>query len=213
MPIVPIPATTGITPCFMLKPAEYLAALGDIVITTEDDLLIDDFLGGNYASYNDLVAKHFRRVWAIAKRYTNTIEDATDVLQDGLLKAFYKIHLYSGKSSFSTWLHRLIQNNAHDLYAKRKNHDNHITIDDVLSQQKITKATSADPTESFTTGIMINSALFLLPMEQRNAVTLVDLLGFDTTHAAQELGVRPGTIKSRRSRARENLKTHLALNA
>lgn len=209
----PPPPGRVITPAFTTKPTEYLSKLGNTVITTPDDVLIQQFLAGDHYSFNDLVAKHYRRVWFIAKRYTDTLEEASDVLHDGLLKAYHKIHLFQGNSSFGTWLHRLVVNNAHDLYNKRRNHDTNVTIDNAEATPHIDRALSHDPTPDLNLSIAIRMALNGLSCDHRNAIMLVDFLDYDLDRAAEQLGVKEGTIKSRRARARQQLRTQLSEEA
>lgn len=205
----PPPEGRAMTPAFTTRPSDYLQYLGTVTVTTPDEELIADFLAGDYYAFNDLVAKHFRRVWFIARRYTDNIEDANDVLQDGLLKAFHKIHQFKGNSSFGTWLHRLIQNNAYDHYNKRKHHQDTVTINGDEPNLEIERVLSHDPTDDIDLSITMRDALDKLTPEHRNAIILVDFLGYDVDMAAGALGVKKGTIKSRRARAREHLRKHL----
>jgi RNA polymerase sigma-70 factor (ECF subfamily) len=59
-----------------------------------------------------LIERYQRRVLAVARRFTHVREDAEDIVQQSLQKAFVHLHKFEGKSSFSTWLTRIALNEA-----------------------------------------------------------------------------------------------------
>lgn len=198
--------STTRAPSFTLPPDQYFQAARNLKIETDDDILVEQFLGGDYSKFNDLVAKHYRRIWFLSRRYTDSYDDAYDVLQDCLLKAYRNIHLYNRESSFGTWLHRLVTNQAYDSFAKRKNTTHTVALDEQSLNPEVEKAMSHDPTEGLDISLTLREALNKLQPEQKAAIILVDFLGYDVPIAAAKLGVRPGTIKSRRARARVELR-------
>src|SRR5260370_7448572 len=66
----------------------------------------------NRQAFEILVERHARRIFFAARRMTRTREDAEDVVQQSLQKAFVHLHQFKGKSSFSTWLTRIAINEA-----------------------------------------------------------------------------------------------------
>src|SRR6266851_5248507 len=66
----------------------------------------------NRQAFEILVERHARRVFFTARRMTRTREDAEDVVQQSLQKAFVHLDQFEGKSSFSTWLTRIAINEA-----------------------------------------------------------------------------------------------------
>lgn len=193
-------------PSFTLPPDQYFQAVRNLKIETSDDVLVDQFLAGDYSKFNDLVAKHYRRIWFLSRRYTDNYDDAYDVLQDCLLKAYRNIHLYNRESSFGTWLHRLVTNQAFDSFAKRKNAASNLALDEQTLNPEVERALSHDPIDGLDISITLREALAKLHPDQKTAILLVDFLGYEIPIAAAKVGVRPGTIKSRRARARLELR-------
>lgn len=124
----PLPANS--VPPFTTNPVDYLRACRGVVVSRSDEELVAQFLEGDHQSFNEIVAKHFRRMWWVARRYTNTVDDAVDVFQEAMLKAFSTLHTFRGESSLSTWLHRVVVNTAHDSYLKRARHENMVALED-----------------------------------------------------------------------------------
>jgi RNA polymerase sigma-70 factor (ECF subfamily) len=75
---------------------------------------------GNNDAYRILVERHSRALFRLAFRMTGNEQDAEDIVQETLLKAFRQIHRYESRASFGTWLHRIAANCSLDLIRKRK---------------------------------------------------------------------------------------------
>lgn len=196
----------GRAPAFTLPPDQYANAVKNIQILEDDAELIRQFLDGDESKFNDLVAKYYRRIWFLARRYTDSYDDAVDVMQDCLLKAYRNLHRYEQQASFGTWLHRLVTNQAHDSYAKRKNEVGHLPLEESGLNQEVQKVLSHNPIDGLDISLTLREALSTLHEDQQNAIILVDFLGYDIPVAAEKLNVRPGTVKSRRARGREELR-------
>ncbi len=67
---------------------------------------------GDGQAFEILIERYQKRILAVARRFTRIREDAEDVVQQSLQKAFVHLHKFEGKSSFSTWLTRIAINEA-----------------------------------------------------------------------------------------------------
>jgi len=65
---------------------------------------------GDFEAFTQLVEKHQRRVFNLARRMTGNEHDAEDILQDTMLKAIDKLDQFRGDSSFGTWLYSIALN-------------------------------------------------------------------------------------------------------
>src|SRR5260370_16857953 len=74
----------------------------------------------NRQAFEVLGERHARRIFFAARRMTRTREDAEDVVQQSLQKAFVHLNQFEGKSSFSTWLTRIAINEALILLRKSR---------------------------------------------------------------------------------------------
>jgi RNA polymerase sigma-70 factor (ECF subfamily) len=139
-------------------------------------------------------------------------DDAADALQEAMISAFRRAADFRGDAAVTTWLHRIVVNACLDQLRRKAakptvHADDEETLD-ALSQRAT--GPTADPTSASDTALDVESALQVLPAEQRAALVLVDMLGYSVATAADVLGVAPGTVKSRCARGRARLLPHLA---
>src|ERR1700751_6011293 len=85
-----------------------------------DSMLVAATKNGEGQPYEVLVHRHETRVFAVAFRITRNREDAQDVVQQSFWKAFLHLDSFQGKSSFSTWLTRIVMNEALMLLRKSR---------------------------------------------------------------------------------------------
>lgn len=144
-----------------------------------------------------LFQRHSGHLWAVSLRICGDAADASDALQDGILRAMRASGGYQGRAAVSTWLHRIVANCAIDLVRRRHPQ---LSLDDLTDGpgQAVLRAPGSD----WDMPMDIEAALAALPVGQRLAVYLVDYEGWSIAEAASALGVAPGTVKSRCSRAR-----------
>ncbi|MFZ4484974.1 MAG: RNA polymerase sigma factor SigM [Candidatus Nanopelagicales bacterium] len=174
-----------------------------------DAELLSLHVGGDPLAFSVIVERHRDRLWAVALRTTGDPEDAADALQDALISAFKRASQFRGESAVTTWLHRIVVNASLDRLRRRAVRSTVPLPDDD------TKAGRAliDPTDLLgqrEDQIAIASALAALPVDQRDAILLVDVEGWSVEEAAAMLDCPPGTIKSRCSRGRAKLAVALA---
>jgi len=75
---------------------------------------------GDAQAFEELVLRHRQKVVAVAQRITNNREDAEDVAQESLHKAFLHLDAFQERSRFSTWLTRIAMNEAFMLLRRRR---------------------------------------------------------------------------------------------
>lgn len=169
-----------------------------------DRQLVADYLAGDSRAFTQIVRRHWQRMYFVARNYARNEHDAQDIVQDAFFKAARSLHTYRGDAKLSTWLHRMCINAAIDHQRRVVRASAPVSLDD-------TEAVSADankflaynPLENAERVIAMRQALSVLPTAQRKALWLIDVAGLSVESAATELGVKPGTVKSRRYRARE----------
>ena len=163
--------------------------------------LIDQYLAGDIDAFNELVAAHEDRVFAICLRMLRNREAALDATQDTFLTVFRKADRYKAQAAFSTWLYRVTVNTCYDQLRreKRKRADRLPETYDPADPQAM------DPFHAVEVRPDIETALQELSPEFRSAVVLVDLQGMSLEQASDTLDVPTGTIKSRLFRARKQL--------
>ena len=186
----------------------------DAVHELPDRELLTRHAQGDDQAFAVLVRRHRERLWAVAIRMMSDPEEASDALQDAFLSAFRAADRFRGESQVTTWLHRIVVNACHDRLRRRKVRPATPTEGetlDVLSNERLHRTGSTDDHASRTeTRLDIWAALDKLPLDQKFALTLVDMLGYRVEEAAEILDVASGTVKSRCARGRAKLLPSLA---
>lgn len=166
-----------------------------------DTQLAATYVAGNDKAFTTIVTRHERHMWWAARKYGHTDEDAHDILQEALLKASRNMHLYRAEAALGTWLHKLALNSGFD-WAKHRTRRELAVLDDTETTSAEDPRLAVDPLGYLDVAITIRDAMDQLHIDQRNAILLVDLGGYCIEDVATFEGVQPGTIKSRRARAK-----------
>lgn len=166
-----------------------------------DEQLLRSHIQGDTDAFGVLFERHQSHLWAVALRTMCNPDDAADALQDALVSAHQTASKFRFDSKVSSWLHRIVVNSCLDRLRRNK-----IRLSVPLPDHDVLPI--ADPSDQMTQvdlSLSINKALAQLPATQRAVVIAVDVEGYSVSDAAHLLGVPPGTIKSRASRARARL--------
>src|ERR687898_1542430 len=83
-------------------------------MTSTDEELVARSIGGDMESFNQLVVRWERPIYALAYRVIGREEDARDVCQETFLRAFRSINGFRGQAKFSSWLYRIALNLCRD---------------------------------------------------------------------------------------------------
>ena len=173
-----------------------------------DAQLVATYVAGDQSAFRTIITRHERHLKWAARKYGHNEDDAHDILQEALLKASRNMHLYRAEAALSTWLHKLVLNSGFDWAKHRSRRELSI-----LHETKTTPAEdprlAVDPLGYLDVALTIRQAMDQLHIDQRNALLLVDLGGYCIEDVAHYEGVKPGTIKSRRARAKAQLRTLL----
>jgi RNA polymerase sigma-70 factor, ECF subfamily len=170
----------------------------------------------NRQAFEILVERHARRIFFAARRMTPTREDAEDVVQQSLQKAFVHLHQFEGKSSFSTWLTRIAINEALILLRKRRGL-REMPMDDANANEEAAMAvkipdSSPDPEVSYSQREreqILSSTLNELPYGTRRAIQLRELDERSTEETARIMGISVGAVKARVFHGRRKLRDRL----
>lgn len=182
-------------------------------LSLQEASLIEQSKDGDIHSFEELISAHQKRIFNIAYRILGNLEDANDVTQEALIKAYKGIKNFNHKSSFSTWLYTIVNNACIDFI--RKNKKTNITYLDreyeteegsykvqVYSDEK----TPEELLEKKEVQKLVHEAINQLNYEHRRIIVLRDIKQFSYQEIAQILNCSEGTVKSRINRARNNLK-------
>jgi RNA polymerase sigma-70 factor, ECF subfamily len=175
---------------------------------------------GDVTAFNGLVLLYQRQLFNLCYRTLGNTEDAADATQDALLSAFRGLKTFNGAAAgLRAWLLRIAVNTCYDQLRRRQRHpaDSLDAVRDTDSEQESSvSARLADPGMSpeqhslnAETARQIQAAIDRLPPDQRLTVILCDVQGLSYDEVAQAMSVELGTVKSRLSRARAQLRVLL----
>ena len=180
-----------------------------------EEELITQLCNGEESSYIFLMRKYGRRLYAIAKRYTNSDEDTKDCVQQTYIKVFSNINKFEKRSSLWTWMRRIIINISIKT-VQSKHRGQEIPISDLLpdiDSDDIRTETNWQFKESVDVIIsrkesaeMVRNAIYSLPQDYRMVLLLRDIEGYTTEEVADILEISISASKTRLHRARSALK-------
>jgi len=171
----------------------------------DDNFYIKCILGGDSSAYAGLVAKHKNMVFSIALKILKNREDAEEVSQDSFLKAFEALGSFEKKSTFSTWLYRIVYNGS--ISKTRKKRFEFVGIDDRIitnySDDRIhAEVEQFDEVEQKK---LIDRALKKLPEQDNLLITLFYKAENSIEEIGNITGMTESNVKVRLHRIRKKL--------
>ena len=168
---------------------------------------------------NEFLEKHSALVYNLSLRLVGNVADAEDLAQDALLRALKALPGFRGDSSPSTWVYRITVNTWKNRVRSEKRRGFWKTVslnlfsgEDETEQEERFKSDEPAPDAGLETQekeVVVQKALLELDEESRAVVVLREIKGLSYHEIAQALDIPEGTVKSRLSRAREELKGKL----
>ena len=181
--------------------------------TQQESKWISAAKAGDESAFEALVRLYEKRVFALALRMCGDRENAAEAAQEAFLAAWQGLAFFRGESSFSTWLYRLTSNACVDLLRREGRHraaagpsldDDELNLDvpdPALSPQ--------DEAERQELREAIDRGLSVLSPEHRQVLILREMHQLSYDEIADVLSLDVGTVKSRISRARRQLRNFL----
>lgn len=174
--------------------------------------LVERAKNGSADAFELLVARYYAKVFRVACNITHNDYDAEDVLQNAFFKAFNKLPLFRGDSTFYTWLVSITTNEA--LMKIRGRRSREILFDDSreLGDPVVADEVGPNPEQSFSHGEVrhiLARAIDRLKPEQRMVFQLRHLEGLSVVETAEALNLTLPTVKTRLYRARRKLRRSL----
>ena len=182
-----------------------------------EDQFLERLRRGEVAAFERLVAERSAEVYALLYRLTSDPEEARDLTQETFLRAFQSISRFRGDADLKTWIYRIAINQARNRWRwwKRRRRDVTVSLDDSRgsSEQPLSASLrnedAPDPeqeTLAHEREGQLRAALLGLRSAYREAVILRDVEGFSYEEIATTLEISIGTVKSRLSRGRLELR-------
>lgn len=161
---------------------------------------------GNTKAFEQLVERYKGHVYRQALAMLHDRMEAEDVMQEAFVKAYFYLPKLGKEHAFVSWLTRIVMNLCYDKIKKMKRS---IPVDDTLIEDVFNDRRPSSGENRQIVRMSVADALQRLSFEHREAVVLRDIQGFSYQEIADSLGIPLGTVKSRISLARKELKKFL----
>jgi RNA polymerase sigma-70 factor (ECF subfamily) len=179
-----------------------------------DDQLLERYTAGNRQVLEELFDRYRLAAYRVAQRLLGNEADALDAVQEGFVKALSHLDGFQGRSSFKTWLFRVVSNAALDLGRARSRREC-LSLDSPRDDENELRqpTVSEDPAwglERADLRRLLDEALAQLPDAQQRTFVLHADGGLSYREVAEVLNISIGTVMSRLFYARQKLRGWLA---
>jgi RNA polymerase sigma-70 factor (ECF subfamily) len=180
--------------------------------------LVRQCQAGDTEAFDELVTRYRTRVFSMIYNMVHSEQDAWDLAQDSFLKAWKSIKRFRGRSSFYTWIYRIVMNVTIDWLRKKHVKGAGAEFNDAIKLREIDPASKTVPkTEALPYETMereeirgrIDKAIAQLSAEQRAVILMKEIEGMQYHEIAEALGCSIGTVMSRLFYARKKLQNLL----
>jgi RNA polymerase sigma-70 factor (ECF subfamily) len=181
-----------------------------------DEELVIAAQNGDSCALGELLGRHQKLLYCVARRYTANAEEAHDLVQETMFRAIRNIGRFRGESRFVTWLNSIVINQAIS-NKRREKHIRWIALDEhegeeVRSCTRSLQDVRRNPEEDYShrelRGLLRREAL-KLPPKYRFILMACDLDDCSIKEVAHSLGMHLGSAKSRLHRARWSLSARM----
>ncbi|AFK03496.1 RNA polymerase, sigma-24 subunit, ECF subfamily [Emticicia oligotrophica DSM 17448] len=163
--------------------------------------LLHKSVRGDRKSQEKLYRQFYGFAMGVCMRYTQSRDEALEIVNDGFLKIFTKGDQYNSKFPFKAWFRRIIVNTALDFYRSQQKHYFHENLEEAYE----VSSNDSSPLSQLNHEEIIE-LVKRLPSGYRVVFNLYVIDGFSHEEISNQLGISVGTSKSNLSRAREALR-------
>lgn len=163
--------------------------------------LLQKSVRGDRKSQEKLYRQFYGFAMSVCVRYTQSRDEALEIVNDSFLKVFTKGDQYDSKYPFKAWFRRIIVNTALDFYRSQQKHYFHENIEEAYE----VSSNDSSPLSQLNHEEII-MLIQRLPSGYKMVFNLFVIDGFSHEEISNQLGISVGTSKSNLSRAREALR-------
>jgi len=170
-------------------------------MTSTDEELVARSVRGDAESFNQLILRWERPIYALAYRTLGRDEDARDICQETFLRAYRALPKFRGQAKFSSWLYRIALNLCRDLMRRERRTP---VVQAPEDMDLLDLAAANEPSESIEDLVArkdmtarVERAMERLPEEQRTAIVLKEYHGLTFQEIADLVGCPLSTVKTR----------------
>jgi RNA polymerase sigma-70 factor, ECF subfamily len=185
-------------------------AVGTAPFVLSDESLLSKAIAGERDSLDELFRRYRTVAYRVAHRLLGNDADALDAVQEAFVKALVHLPSFQGRSSFKTWLLRVVSNAALDL-GRRRGRREALSMDAAGTKfhagcEPLTEAEPGQELHRLDLRRKLQEALAQLPLAQRQTFVLHAEAELSYREVAETLGISIGTVMSRLYYARQRLR-------
>lgn len=167
------------------------------------ELMIKKAQKGDKEAFINVINKYTQDMYKVAKSRLESEEDIGDAIQETILSAYKNICVLKEINYFKTWLIRILINKCNDIINKNKKI---VYVNEYYDDSSKTNISFYE--KEFEENMMFSETLKILNEANRLVVVLYYVNGFNTREISEILNEKEGTIKSRLSRSRQQLREY-----
>ena len=188
-------------------------AVGTLPLVVSDEILLTQAVAGEREALEELFRRYRLVAYRVAHRLLGNEADALDAVQEAFVKALVHLPSFQGRSSFKTWMLRVVSNAALDLGRQRGRRET-LSMDGLgqKHREECEPQIHAEPTRELERQDLrhqLQEALAQLPVAQRQTFVLHAEAELSYREVAETLGISIGTVMSRLYYARQRLRVLL----
>jgi RNA polymerase sigma-70 factor (ECF subfamily) len=175
-----------------------------------EDQIIDKIRNGEKEMYGLIVRKYNQRLYRVARAIVRNEAEVEDILQDTYLKVYLALPKFERRSRFSTWITKILINNANESLRK-KSKEKVKDISHNMAEPKAAEKNHSLETEfsNKELKLILEEAIDRLPNNLRMVYIMREVEGLNVSETSECLGISEENVKTRLHRARTFLKDEL----
>jgi RNA polymerase sigma factor (sigma-70 family) len=171
----------------------------------DDNFYVKQIIEGDASSFGVLVERHKEMVFTIALKIVRNREDAEEIAQDSFVKAYQSLRSFKGDSKFSTWLYRIVYNNAISHTRKRRQEFTGIDENIMNNHTEDEIVENLDKVDTEEQSKLVRAAIDRLPADESALVTLFYMEENTVEDISHITGLSVSNVKVKLFRIRKKL--------
>lgn len=162
--------------------------------------LIRECLNGDRGAQQLLYTRYADVMLGVCYRYTKSLADAEDILQEGFIKVYTKLHQFKHNGELGAWIRRIMVNTAITYINKHNRYKRELQVDDIA----VHPVSDENPEITIDTKQLVE-LIRELPVSYQTVFNLVGIEGFSHVEVSKMLNINENTLRSQYNRARTML--------
>jgi len=173
----------------------------------DQNKLLNDCLKGEAAAQRELYALFAHTMLGLCYRYTKSMADAEDILQDGFIKVFKNLHQYKGSGELGAWVRKIMVNTAINYLKNESRYQYELSF-----PEKTMHPVSDENPELALNAKELADLIRQLPIGYQTIFNMHAVEGYSHVEIGKILGIHEGTSRSQYARARALLISWITIN-